>query len=72
VPWDDFRISSNLAEGKDVDLSLSVTKLVEMAMTAARDAALLTMYYNNEKIHEELRSLGIELPDREGALAEEG
>jgi hypothetical protein len=34
---------------------------LEVVITAARDAAILTMYENNEKIYHDLKAAGVEL-----------
>jgi len=62
VHWEAANISKQLAEGHDVDISELLLRLLEVVITAARDGAILTMYYNNEKVYEDLRSAGIEFP----------
>ncbi len=63
VNWEAANITKRMAEGgTEVDLSELLLRLLEVVITAARDGAILTMYYNNEKIYEDLRRAGIELP----------
>lgn len=70
VNWESAAISRQMAEGKDVDVSELLLRVLEVVVTAARDAAILTMHYNNEQIYQDLRNAGIELPLREAMAGE--
>ncbi|MGE0490240.1 MAG: hypothetical protein AB7S38_13615 [Vulcanimicrobiota bacterium] len=65
VDWESAKISKQLAEGKEVDIASLLVELMEVVITAARDGTILAIYENNEKVVEDLRQAGIELPQRE-------
>lgn len=65
VDWESAKISKQIAEGKDVDIASLLVELMEVVITAARDGTILAIYENNEKVVEDLRQAGIELPQRE-------
>jgi len=71
VNWEAANISQQIKDGKEVDLSDLLLRLLEVVITAARDGAILTMYYNNEKVYEDLRAAGIELPQKDAGDPEE-
>ncbi|MBI3927711.1 MAG: hypothetical protein HY319_19380 [Armatimonadetes bacterium] len=64
VTWEAANISRQLAEGKDVDIAALLIELMEVVITAARDGTILTLYENNEKIYEDLKAAGIQLPEQ--------
>ena len=64
VNWDHAKVAQQIRDNPDFDLSEFLLRMFEVVVTAARDGAILTMYYNNEKIYEDLRRVGIELPAR--------
>ncbi|MCA9796772.1 MAG: hypothetical protein KC910_33410 [Candidatus Eremiobacteraeota bacterium] len=65
VDWESAKISKQIAEGKEVDIASLLVELMEVVITAARDGTILAIYENNEKVVEDLRQAGIELPARE-------
>lgn len=64
VEWQSGRVTEELAAGREVDLKPLLLELMEVVITAARDATVLTVYENNEKIVEDLKQAGIELPSQ--------
>ena len=62
VDWQAADISKRLQEGQDVDISDFLLRVLEVVVTAARDGAVLAIHSNNEKIVDDLRALGIEVP----------
>lgn len=64
INWESANISKQLAEGKEVDISGLLVELMEVVITAARDGTILTLYENNEKIYEDLKAAGVEVPSR--------
>ena len=70
INWEMARISEQLSQGQEVDLGQWVVEVLEVVVTAARDGTILTLYENNERIAEDLRRLGVHVPEPE-ALPEE-
>jgi hypothetical protein len=50
IHWDHAKISRQLEEGKDVDISRLLLEMFESVMTAARDGVVTVICQNNEKI----------------------
>jgi hypothetical protein len=71
INWDAAQVSKRIADGQEVDISELLLRVLEAVVTAARDGAILAIHYNNEKILEDLRTIGIELPERGGGGGEE-
>lgn len=71
INWESAQVSKRLAEGQEVDISELLLRVLEVVVTAARDGAILTIHYNNEKVIEDLRNIGIELPEPQAAGIEE-
>ena len=61
IEWSAAKISENLAAGQAVDISPLLIELMEVVVTAARDGAIVTIQENNQKIVEDLKTLGIDL-----------
>lgn len=64
--WEKTRDRINWQEEDFPKLLLQV---LEVVVTAARDGAILTMYENNERTYEQLKSAGIRLPETGAAGA---
>lgn len=71
VNWEAASISKRFGEGQDVDISELLLRLLEVVVTAARDAAILTIHYNNEKVAEDLRLAGVDLRGNEPAAEDD-
>lgn len=65
VNWECGKISEQLSQGKKVDIGEWIVEVLEVVVTAARDGAILTMFENNERIVEDLKKVGVALPDLE-------
>ena len=67
IDWQQADISARLQQGQEVNLGEWLTEVLEVAITASRDSAVLTMAENNERIAAALEQAGLFLP--EGAAA---
>ncbi|MDO5297210.1 MAG: hypothetical protein Q4F00_11410 [bacterium] len=63
IDWQEANISARLQQGQTVDLSAWLTNVLEVAITASRDSAVLTMAENNERIAASLEQAGIAWPE---------
>ena len=69
IDWQEANISARLQQGQTVDLSAWLTNVLEVAITASRDSAVLTMAENNERIAASLEQAGIAWPESAAAAA---
>lgn len=56
INWELAKISEQIKEGKDVDVSRLLLEVLEVVITATRDGFVVAMYENNEKIYNDLRA----------------
>lgn len=63
IDWEAADISKRLEAGQTVDISELLLRVLEVVVSAARDGAVLAIHYNNEKIVEDLKALGVAVPD---------
>jgi hypothetical protein len=54
INWELAKISKQIKEGKDVDISHLLLQTLETVITATRDGFVVTLYENNEKIYNDL------------------
>lgn len=59
IDWKKADISERLRQGQDADISDLLTDVLEVAITASRDSAVLTMAENNERIAAALMQAGV-------------
>ena len=57
INWELAKISQQIKEGKDVDVSRLMLEVLEVVITATRDGFVVAMYENNEKIFNDLRAV---------------
>jgi hypothetical protein len=69
IDWQQANISARLQQGQEVDLSEWLTNVLEVAVTASRDSAVLAMAENNERIAAALAQAGISWPENIAAAA---
>lgn len=62
VNWSMGKISEGLAAGEKVDIAPLLLELMEVVVTAARDGVIVTVQENNQKLMEDLKAAGIEVP----------
>ncbi|HXE72241.1 MAG TPA: hypothetical protein VNO81_06235 [Candidatus Nitrosotenuis sp.] len=65
IQWEASNISRQLAEGQEVDIRPLLLQVLEVVVTAVRDGTILALYENNDRIYEELRKAGVNLPEPE-------
>lgn len=63
VDWEAANVSKRLSEGVEVDLAELLLRVLEVVVTASRDAAIVTILHNNQKVEEDLRRAGITLAE---------
>ncbi|MFP4498429.1 MAG: hypothetical protein ACLFQV_09495 [Vulcanimicrobiota bacterium] len=56
ISWDLAKVSRQIKEGREVDVSQLLLEVLEVVITATRDGFVLAMYENNEKIFNELKA----------------
>jgi hypothetical protein len=55
INWEMAKITSQVKEDKDVDISRLLLEVLEVVITATRDGFVVAMFENNEKIYSDLR-----------------
>ena len=80
INWELAKITKQINEGKEVDISRLLLEVFEVVITATRDGFVVAMYENNEKIFNDLRMAAqqqaqamqdMEDEDEEGDLLDE-
>ena len=56
INWELAKVSQQIKEDKEVDVSRLLLEVLEVVITATRDGFVVAMYENNEKIFSDLRA----------------
>jgi len=56
INWELAKVSKQIKEDKEVDISRLLLEVLEVVITATRDGFVVAMYENNEKIFSDLRA----------------
>lgn len=54
INWELAKVSEQIKQGKDVDVSRLLLEVLEVVITATRDGFVVAMYENNEKLFNDL------------------
>lgn len=71
INWELAKVSTQIKEDKDVDVSRLLLEVLEVVITATRDGFVVAMYENNEKIYNDLRMAAMRQAGAAGVIEEE-